>query len=35
MIDRIFPFEQSVEALRYLQSGAHVGKVCIDVGAAG
>jgi NADPH:quinone reductase-like Zn-dependent oxidoreductase len=36
VIDRVFPFEQSVEALRHLQSAGHVGKVCIDVaGAAG
>jgi NADPH:quinone reductase-like Zn-dependent oxidoreductase len=31
VIDRVFPFERSLEALRYLHSGAHVGKVCIDV----
>ena len=31
VIDRVFPFEQSLDALRHLRSGAHVGKVCIDV----
>jgi NADPH:quinone reductase-like Zn-dependent oxidoreductase len=31
VIDRVFPFEQSVEALNYLESGAHFGKVVINV----
>lgn len=31
VIDRIFPFEQSVEALRYLAKGTHFGKVCITI----
>jgi NADPH:quinone reductase-like Zn-dependent oxidoreductase len=31
VIDRTFAFEEAVDALRYLQSAAHVGKVCIDV----
>jgi NADPH:quinone reductase-like Zn-dependent oxidoreductase len=31
IIDRVFPFEQSREAYRYLESGAHFGKVCIAV----
>jgi NADPH:quinone reductase-like Zn-dependent oxidoreductase len=30
-IDRIFPLEATDEAFRYLLSGAHFGKVCIDV----
>ena len=30
-IDRVFAFEQSVDALRHLRSGAHLGKVCVDV----
>lgn len=30
-IDRVFAFDESVEALRHLRSGAHVGKVCIDL----
>jgi NADPH:quinone reductase-like Zn-dependent oxidoreductase len=29
VIDRVFPFEQSVDALRYLAKGTHFGKVCI------
>lgn len=29
VIDHVFPFGQSVEALKYLASGAHFGKVCI------
>jgi NADPH:quinone reductase-like Zn-dependent oxidoreductase len=28
-VDRVFPFEEAVEALRYLKSGEHFGKVCI------
>lgn len=31
VIDRIFPFDQTAEALRYLQSAQHLGKVVIDV----
>ena len=31
IIDHVFPFEQSREAYRYLESGAHFGKVCIAV----
>ncbi|HKV54453.1 MAG TPA: NAD(P)-dependent alcohol dehydrogenase [Candidatus Binataceae bacterium] len=31
VIDRVFPFEQAREAYRYLESGAHFGKVCIKV----
>jgi len=29
VIDRTFPFERSVEALRYLAKGGHFGKVCV------
>jgi NADPH:quinone reductase-like Zn-dependent oxidoreductase len=29
VIDRVFAFDQAVEALKYLESGAHVGKVII------
>ncbi len=29
VIDRVFPFDQAVDALKYLQSGAHFGKVVI------
>jgi NADPH:quinone reductase-like Zn-dependent oxidoreductase len=31
VIDRTFPFEQAREALRYIQDGAHFGKVVITV----
>jgi NADPH:quinone reductase-like Zn-dependent oxidoreductase len=31
VVDSVFAFEETVSALRYLQSGAHLGKVCIDV----
>jgi NADPH:quinone reductase-like Zn-dependent oxidoreductase len=30
-IDRIFPFTEAREAYRYLESGAHFGKVCIAI----
>ncbi|HUN68138.1 MAG TPA: NAD(P)-dependent alcohol dehydrogenase [Burkholderiales bacterium] len=29
VIDKVFPFEQLKEAMAYLKSGAHFGKVCI------
>lgn len=32
MIDRVFPFEKAIDALRYLESGNHFGKVVINVG---
>jgi NADPH:quinone reductase-like Zn-dependent oxidoreductase len=31
VIDRIFPFNEAREAYRYLESGAHFGKVCIAI----
>jgi NADPH:quinone reductase-like Zn-dependent oxidoreductase len=31
VIDRVFPFEQSIEALRYMQSAQHFGKIVITV----
>jgi NADPH:quinone reductase-like Zn-dependent oxidoreductase len=31
VVDRVFPFTEAREALRYLESGAHFGKVCIRV----
>ena len=31
VIDRVFPFEQAAEALRYMESGAHFGKIVIRV----
>ena len=30
-IDRVFPFEDAREALRYMESGAHFGKICIRI----
>jgi NADPH:quinone reductase-like Zn-dependent oxidoreductase len=29
VVDRVFPFAEAREALRYLESGSHFGKVCI------
>ena len=31
VVDRIFPFDQAVEALKYLEGGAHFGKVVVAV----
>ena len=31
VVDRVFPFAEAKEALRYLQSGAHFGKVVIEI----
>jgi NADPH:quinone reductase-like Zn-dependent oxidoreductase len=31
VIDRVFRFSEAVEAYRYLESGAHFGKVVIAV----
>ncbi len=33
VIDRVFPFEQIHDALRYMESAAHTGKIVIDYGA--
>ncbi len=33
VIDRIFPLTQLAEAFRYLKSGRHFGKICIDTDA--
>lgn len=30
MIDRVFPFDQVEEAIAYMESGAHFGKICIQ-----
>jgi NADPH:quinone reductase-like Zn-dependent oxidoreductase len=32
VIDRVFPFEEAPDALRYMESGAHFGKIVIRVG---
>ncbi|AEI41554.1 Alcohol dehydrogenase zinc-binding domain protein [Paenibacillus mucilaginosus KNP414] len=29
VIDRVFPFTEAVQALRYMQEGVHFGKICI------
>lgn len=29
IVDRVFPFKEVPEALRYMESGAHFGKICI------
>jgi NADPH:quinone reductase-like Zn-dependent oxidoreductase len=31
VIDRVFPFEQSADALRYMQSAQHFGKIVITL----
>jgi NADPH:quinone reductase-like Zn-dependent oxidoreductase len=31
VIDRVFPFEQSLDALRYMQSAKHLGKIVISL----
>jgi NADPH:quinone reductase-like Zn-dependent oxidoreductase len=33
VIDRVFGFDQAVDAFRHLESGSHFGKVCIRVAA--
>ena len=29
VVDRVFPWEEAPEAFRYLESGAHFGKICL------
>jgi NADPH:quinone reductase-like Zn-dependent oxidoreductase len=31
VIDRVFPFDQANEAMRYMETGVHFGKVCIQI----
>ena len=31
VVDRVFPLEQAVEALRYMESGSHFGKIGLDL----
>jgi len=31
VVDRVFPFAEAREAMHYMESGAHFGKVCIQV----
>jgi NADPH:quinone reductase-like Zn-dependent oxidoreductase len=32
VIDRVFPFSELREAMRYMESGAHFGKICVSFG---
>jgi len=32
VIDRVFPFGEAGDALRYMERGAHFGKICISIG---
>lgn len=32
VVDRVFAFGEIVEAMRYMESGAHFGKVCLSLG---
>jgi len=32
VIDKIFPFDQAKQAFSYMESGAHFGKVAIEIG---
>jgi NADPH:quinone reductase-like Zn-dependent oxidoreductase len=31
VVDRVFVFEEALDAMRYMETGAHFGKVCIRV----
>ncbi len=31
VVDRVFPFEEARQALRYMESGAHFGKICVRI----
>jgi NADPH:quinone reductase-like Zn-dependent oxidoreductase len=31
VVDRVFRFEEALDAMRYMETGAHFGKVCIRV----
>ena len=33
VIDRVFGFDQAKEALRYMESGSHFGKIVVKIGA--
>ena len=30
VVDRVFAFDQAIDAMRYLETGAHFGKVCLE-----
>ncbi len=34
VIDRVFPFDEAIGALKHLESGAHFGKVVIRVASS-
>ncbi|HKY04805.1 MAG TPA: zinc-binding dehydrogenase, partial [Blastocatellia bacterium] len=31
VVDRVFPFEETRAAFEHMQSGAHFGKICIEI----
>ncbi len=31
VVDKVFPFEQALDAYKHLESGAHFGKVVISI----
>ena len=31
VVDKVFPFEQVTDALRYMESGGHFGKIVVRV----
>lgn len=31
IVDKVFKFENTIEAFQYLNSGKHFGKVCIEL----
>jgi NADPH2:quinone reductase len=33
VIDRVFPFEQAAAAHAWMEGGAHIGKILLEVGA--
>lgn len=35
VVDRVFPFDEAPEAIRYLDGGSHLGKVAIEIQPAG
>jgi hypothetical protein len=34
VVDSVWPFEQLRQAMDHLKSGAHFGKVCLQVGSS-
>jgi NADPH:quinone reductase-like Zn-dependent oxidoreductase len=31
VVDQVFPMEQASEALQYMESGRHFGKICVNL----